>query len=180
MFGLHSKKQPKAPSNPWLVQILTPEYLIDGYCQPEEDLFLSLSTSSYTDILGITLTSAYIQPTGNLSISPFSSPKWILSFSSMCLAVIPRDESSLKAAREAFNEYQYPFHVVLYAGPFIIRGTMLSNDEDDPTPFYENFTFFPMIEADIDCLIPGSKLSRLNAPFLALNSIYLHGLELLP
>ena len=167
MFG----RKPKLPAPDLAIQILTPEYIIDGYCDPEDNLFEYLSMAAQDDDLNYAFKSAYVQPTGVLSIPPFTCQEWHGAFLSSIIALIPRDDASLEAARSAFEDYEYPFHAEFFAGQYLVRGALMSDIEEEP-----NFNLFAVVkDAEIESLLPGAKMGRLSFPLLILNGMHIHG-----
>ena len=168
MFG---RKPSKPPPPDLVVQILTPEYLIDGYSNPEDNLFEYLCTADFDDDFNYTFKSTQVQSTGTLSTPPFSCREWHGSFLSSIIALIPRDDASLEATRAAFEDYEYPFRAEIFAGPYLVRGELMSNIEDEPN----YLTFAAVKDAEIESLLPGAKMSRLNSSLLILNGMHIHG-----
>jgi hypothetical protein len=179
MFNLNPKKPP-APKPLWRLQLLTGEYLIEGCFNPDEnkvgsaDIF-EMTCENVLDGGGIEafhrlgLTNVEIQPTGVLSLPEQSYAEWGMTDFDQVIAVIPRDEASLQAAQKAFQEYRYPLRAEIYAGPYRLRGKILS-DSTIPrrSPFLMN-QIVPLVEAEIDNRLPGARLSGLRADWMLLN-----------
>ena len=172
MFGRGSRKQPLPP---WAVQILTPEYLVDGYSDSEDNIFEYLSVADSDDDFDYTFTSARVQPTGLLTIPPFSCQEWTCAFLTSVVAVLPRDDASLKAVQKAWEDSEYSYRAELFAGPYLIRGAIQSDSQDHPS----FATFMLVTGATVESLLPGAQLARLNADALALNGMHVHGFYLL-
>jgi hypothetical protein len=179
MFNIGPKKPP-APKPLWRLQLLTGEYLVEGSFNPEEskvgsaDIF-EMSCENILDGGGIeafhrmSLSDVSVRPTGLLSLPEQSYPEWSTAIFDEVIAVIPRDEASLRAAQKAFREYRYPLQVEIYAGPYRLRGKILS-DSSIPrrSPFLMN-QIVPLVGAEIDNLLPGANLHGLQAGWLLLN-----------
>jgi len=178
MFNLGPKKPP-APRLFWRLQLLTEEYLVEGLFNPEEkvgsaDIF-EMSCENVLDGGGIeafhqmSLTAVTLKATGLLVLPEQSYPEWSTAIFEHVIAVIPRDEASLQAAHKAFREYRYPLPVEIYAGPYRLRGKVVS-DSTIPrrSPFLMN-QMVPLVEAEIDNLLPGAALHGLRADWLLLN-----------
>ena len=146
MFGLggHKKAQSKAP---WSIQILTMEYLVDAVLQPEYyalggvDFFEQLANGAgdeneLADVQALRFSEAHLQPAGNLATPDRTFADWELPLFEQVVAIVPRDEASLQAAQKAYSDYENPLNAVLYAGPYLIRANILSDDEDrSASPF---------------------------------------------
>jgi hypothetical protein len=179
MFNLSPKKS-SAPKPLWRLQLLTDEYLIEGSVDPDEsrvgssDIF-EMACENVLDGGGIeafhrlSLTGVSVQATGKLSLPDQRYAEWGTAVFNDVIAVIPRDESGLRAAQKAFREYRYPLKVEIFAGPYRLRGKLLS-DSTIPrrSPFLLN-QVVPLVETEIDNLLPAAKLTGLQADWLLLN-----------
>jgi len=179
MFNLGPKKG-STPRQLWRLQLLTNEYLIEGSINPEEsrvgssDIF-EMSCENVLDGGGIeafhrlSFTDVSVRATGALNLPEQHYPEWGTAVFNDVIAVIPRDEASLQAAQKAFREYRYPLQVEIFAGPYRLRGKLLS-DSTIPrrSPFLEN-QIVPLVEAEIDNLLPGASLHDLQADWLLVN-----------
>jgi hypothetical protein len=179
MFNLGPKKSP-VPRLLWRLQLLTNEYLIEGSINPEEsrvgssDIF-EMSCENVLDGGGIeafhrlSFTDVSVRATGALNLPEQRYSEWGTAVFNDVIAVIPCDESSLQAAQKAFREYRYALQVEIFAGPYRLRGKLLS-DSTIPrrSPFLEN-QIVPLVQAEIDNLLPEAQLSRLQADWLLLN-----------
>ncbi len=179
MFNLGPKK-PVATKPLWRLQLLSEEYLVEGSFNSDEfkvgssDIF-EMSCENILDGGGIeafhrlSLTGVTLNATGLLSLPEQHYPEWSTAIFDQVIAVIPRDLAGLQAAQKAFREYRYPLPVEVYAGPYRLRGKLLS-DSSIPrrSPFLMN-QVVPLVEAQIDNLLPGARLSGLQADWLLLN-----------
>ncbi len=165
---------------PWAIQVLTTEYVVDGYIQPEEDIFRWARQYGLTDAFECApLTSVQILPAGQLNTPPQSFTTWEFSYCTTIVMIIPGDEASRKAAPRDYRDYRHPFRAVIYAGPYVIRATVLSDSEETGMLFVDHKGFIPLRDAEIDCQLPGSRLTGLKVPWLVLNGGLLHGYSLL-
>jgi hypothetical protein len=185
MFNLGPKK-PSVPKPLWRLQLLTGEYLVEGYFNQDEykvgsaDIF-EMSCENVLDGGGIEafhrlgLTEVSVKPTGLLSLPEQAYAEWGTAVFDQVIAVIPRDQASLQAAQKAFQEYRNPLQVEIYAGPYRLRGKLLS-DSTIPrrSPFLMN-QIVPLAQAEIENLLPGASLPGLQAPWMLLNGGMLHG-----
>ena len=167
MFGKKSSS-PSQPPQPWALQALTLNYLIDGFVEPngEVQTLLIGGPNYYERRYVLSLTEAKVQPVGNLAFAPFSCERWTLEHRWGLVAIIPKDDLSTQIIKNIAKESQYTYRIVMYAGPFIIRATVMP-----PTQFhaFESYAFMPAKDAVIDCMIPGSLLTGLNAPWIVVN-----------
>jgi hypothetical protein len=176
MFGFGSKKE-KQPEKPWLMQILTTEYLIEGHLPPDEDFFSYCQTSHPADNLEA-LTHIQIQPAGILNVPAPALSNWNVVFGKTIVALIPRDEESLQAARKAYEDYTSSTRAQLFAGPYLIQGNLL-NEGNHEIDFEDPSAFIPVTDAEITHLLPGASLRSHRASWMLVNGDWLHGFTLL-
>ena len=179
-----SKKLP-TPMIPWAIQILTTEYLIDGFVQQSEysvagkDIFVE-ANKDFEDEGGTrgiryrTWTEGKIQPTGNLTSPVQHFTKLTLGACDNLVAIIPNDDASRQAAKKAFGEHQHPVNVVVYAGSYHIRGTALTHKTDQIRLYGHNGGLLPFQNAEIESQLPGARLTGLNLSWLLLNGEMIH------
>jgi len=184
MFGSSAKKQ-STDKAPWSIQILTTEHLIEGSLYADKykvggyDIF-TLSTQSDEDESSIDafenmrLLEARIQPTGNLTTPVQTFPGLEMVTFGLVVAVIPADDASLQAAQKAYKDYRHPLEAVFYAGPYLVRGKVLSDYADASRSPFTNTKLIPLVDAAIDCQVQGARLSGFQAPWLLLNGSIVH------
>ncbi len=185
MFGLggRKKEQAKAPRS---IQILTRDYLIDATWDAESynsggvDFFeqlmgLAADAEEMDEALALRFSEARLQPAGNLTTPAGTFADWELPYFDQVVAIVPRDEAGLQAAQKAFGDFANPRNAILYAGPYLIRANLLSDDEDQSASPFATAQVVPLTDAVIDCQLPGSKLTGFHVPWLLLNGATLHG-----
>ncbi len=171
-----SAKKPPTSQAPWSLQILTTEHLIEGSFYADknkvdgEDIFTSLSD----DEVSIRLLAARIQPSGNLVTPVLTFPGLELPSFNLVVAIIPADPGSLQAAQKAYKDYRHPIDAVIYAGPYLMRGKVLSDNVDGSYSPFADTQFLPVVDVDIECQAQGAKLSPVRAPWLLLNGSQVH------
>ncbi|MDX9953702.1 MAG: hypothetical protein RBT75_06390 [Anaerolineae bacterium] len=162
MFG---KKRPECP--PYVLQVLTPESLIEGTVEGYSTLYLAGEAASIPPLL---LTSVRIQTTGAADI-PAQTCAQLLVFGINAVALIPRVEFTQMAEHEVWTLYMKPFPGVLHVGPYVIQGKMNLRAENH---FEKQI---PIFDVRIASRIPGSRLRELFAPFALINFHWLRGWE---
>lgn len=180
MFGNKSVSQKSS----WAVQVLTPDYLVDGYFDSEEDkmetaiLFKADKDPNIYDtgnVHFLTLTSARLQPISpvNNPINSVVLPKWNMSAMSVFVAIIPRDEAST-AYFMKMNPAKHAIAADVYVGPYIIHGTIVSPESDlmELTAYHT----FAVRDAEIEHLYSGTPLTGLKMPCLLVNTHLLQGI----
>lgn len=178
MFGLGQKK-PAAPEAPWAVQILAGDYLVDGLIQPseyklgDEDVFARAAepTRGIKAFHFLALTDVRVQPAGDLTSPVLAYSRWSLGWCRDVTAIVPRDDAGRAAAQAAFKDCRNGIAAVMYAGPYLIRGTALSDHETRlDSPLSADVSLLPVIDAEVDCQRPGARLTGFRAPYLLLHS----------
>lgn len=185
MIGTGAKKQTHGQA-PWSLQILTTEHLIEGsfYADKnkvdDEDIFTH-STEVYEEgetisdsFVDIRLLEARLRPTGNLTTPVQTFPGLELPTFNLVVAIIPADPASLQSAQKAYKSYRYPIEAVVFAGPYLIRGKVLSDNADGSHSPFSDTQFLPLVDVEIDCQVQGARLSSFRAPWLLLNGSQVH------
>lgn len=179
MFNLGPKK-PATQKTLWLLQLLTSQYLVEGSFAVDEyrvgtmDIF-DLASDGTLDEGGIEafshlrLTDVRLLPTGSRDFSEQTYDEWGIYRFNEVVAVIPRNALSLSAAQKAFKEYRYPLDAELYAGPYMLKGKILSDSTIPRRSPFLNSPLVPMQDVEIVSLLPGAKVASLQAAWLILN-----------
>ncbi|MBI4790469.1 MAG: hypothetical protein HY782_25850 [Chloroflexi bacterium] len=186
MFGLGAKKQPASKTG-WNIKLLTKAYLVEGSFQPKDyesgglDVFALAAASAMAEggldaFKHLRLTDVRVQPTGNLASSEESFSEWGLLALDEIVAIIPNDQASLESAQKAFKDYRHPMDVVVYAGPYRIHAKLMADTADRKRSPFAMTQIIPLTDAEIECQLPGAKLTKLPVAWLLLNgSASLHG-----
>jgi hypothetical protein len=184
MFG--KGKKPAVPAVPWALAFLTTDYLASGAVQPDDytlagtDAFTESCDNQGVDAFRLMpMSSVQLEPTGPLTVAPATLPNWTLGLTDNLVAVIPNDDPSRQAAQHAFREYQTPRPAVFYAGPYVVAGTFLAIPSSGAVLFNKQRSLRPVVEAQVDCLLPGARLKGWRVPWLLLNGLLLHGFQVL-
>jgi hypothetical protein len=165
---------------PWSIQVLTPDYLIDGGFDDSKDngsamyLFKAWPDmdSKLDASISMHLTSVRFQPVGSLTAPSGSVPDWFV-FSNAFVALIPRDEVST-AYVAANNASMYLIPADIFVGSYIIRGTILCPDKNlSRLKYYFNFA---VQNAQIESVTPGAKLQAFTAPFAIVRTHLIQGI----
>src|SRR5690348_13878772 len=144
MFGKGKQPapHPAAPPAPWALAFLTTDYLVSGTVQPERynlggtDCFTEACNNSGTGIFHrFSMSDVQLEPAGPQTVAPGTLPNWNLGLCENLVAVIPNDDPSRQAAQHAFRTFQQPRSAVMYAGPYLISGTLLTNPAGGPLIF---------------------------------------------
>jgi len=156
MFTLES------PKSRWAIQVLTLDYLIDGYIDGDRDKYWFRVAGR--DVSATPVASARFHPTGNLAVATPPTVPWVLVYGDRLVALIPRDDASTATARQTNAAFKYAVPADVYVGPYVIRGQVLSQDMS--LRVFEGYVGFPVQDAEISCLIPGAQLPDLQVPYM--------------
>jgi hypothetical protein len=152
--------------NSWLLQVLTLDYLIDGYMDGDRDK--NIFRLADGKVYDLPLASVQFQPAGNLVALMHAVVPWTLVNSESLVGIIPRDAASTACAMQNNTFFKHSFHAEVYIGPYVLRGTVLAFDNSVRIlPMYPGF---PMQDVEINCLLPGSKLVGLKAPYMVVQT----------
>ena len=148
----------------WTVQLLTREYLIEGTIDGNKyklgfQLFMG-DTNLYA------LNNASFRPTGNLSVPARSQVPWTVVYGSELIGVIPKDEASTAYAIKANSTFTNPVPAEIFAGPYSIKGTMLTQLKD--ILGLASSTIFAARDVEINCLLPHAQLTGFKVPYILL------------
>jgi hypothetical protein len=163
MFG---KKRP--PSPPYVLQVLTSEYLIEGTVAGNTMLYFP--TPGSLGSIPIRLTSVQIQPTRLVDTPTRTVPQFEV-WGESAVAIIPRMEISQSAQYEGWRIPKIPLRGLFYFGSYLVHGTLMRGRNDS----FESEV--PMFDVTISNQAPGAKWGELSAPFALLNIHWLHGYE---
>ncbi|MDR3575320.1 MAG: hypothetical protein P4L50_15780 [Anaerolineaceae bacterium] len=154
--------------NSWLLQVLTLDYLIDGYLDGDRDK--NIFRLADRQVLDLRLASVQFQPASNLVSPMHAVVPWTLVNSESLVAIIPRDAASSASAAQNNTIFKKSFQGEVYIGPYLLRGKVLT--VDDSVRILPIYPCFPMMDVEINCLLPGSKLVGLKAPYLLVMTLH--------
>ena len=160
----------------WAIQVLTSEYLVEGSMDSrdgENSTFLHAEAGS-VPFAARELTRATLQPTGALAVAAGASAKFSLPYDTAVVAVIPRDAAGSAYALKRNSGSSHPIPANVYAGPYLLRGTILSPDKE--LSILAGYQSFAMQAVTIDSLAPGARLRDFQAPYVIVRTHKLHGI----
>jgi hypothetical protein len=161
-------------ATPWAIQLLTPDYLIYGFIDSEaSDRYYTLTsaeTSSTPSTCVVHLTQATFRPASNLVPIDPSPTEWYSVGWNAFLAVMPWDQASVDyLVKESSHKSLIPADI--YIGPYLIQGKVWSrNKSGTDLSFLAYAHRFIVQDVCINCLLPGSQLHDLKAPFAVLRT----------
>lgn len=150
------------PTTSWAVQILTVDYLIEGTIDParERPAFDLIAG----DARAIRVDHPQVLPTGNLVVPARPAVPWALVYGNRLVAIIPRDQACLDYAIKKNDSFDTPIPGEVFAGPYVFSGTIMSPDRK--LRILEGYAALVLHNVTIDCLVVGTKLPRLQAPYV--------------
>jgi len=162
MFG---KKKPALA--PFVMQILTTEYLIEGTAEGDTQLYFPTGRGDWSPI---TLTAVQIKVLSRTDLPPRSVSQFEISGPGV-VAMIPRADASQRAGYESWKLYNQSRSGVFHIGPYLIRGQMMFLREDR----IDEVT--PMVDVQIMHQSPEAAMGELSAPFILVNTGWMYGYE---
>ncbi len=152
----------KPPTTRWSVQILTTDYLIAGVLDADRERMAFNIVGG--DARALRVYEPQIVPVGNLVVPQRAAVPWALVYGNELVAFIPRDQDCLNFALKSTSAFKHPIPAEAFVGPYVFSGTLLSPDKN--LQVFEGFSAFVMQNVIIDCLAAGTKVPRLQAPFV--------------
>ncbi len=167
-------------ANPWKIQILTTDYLVEGIYdnenQTSQEFFQSTAVQN---TYSFQLTDVRLQPSGNLTTPSVSVNNWTTSVAKTVVAVIPCDQPSQAFVVDKHKKFKSFIPTDIYVGPYVIHGTVVSPEKPEQgLSFLSYYINFLVKDARIECQLPGAKLQGLEAPFILVRSFMLHGVTM--
>lgn len=183
MFGKKLQKQQQqqqqpTSKSPWVVQVLTRDFLIEGFSNAADDVsacFLEVSIDE--DLKGslLTLTQPDIQPAGAIAVGVPANCKYVLPAGTEFVAIIPgNDEALAYAVRHAGTDITRMGAVVL-AAHYVIRGTILCPGGAG-LEMLSDYELFAMQDSVVDYIGPGARLTNLDVPFMLVHTNQVQGI----
>lgn len=162
--------------NFWTIQVLTPDYLLEGSISTDmlnpQIPFTSPSIfEAYYHHFGydttvplITLTSTSVQPAGTLPVPQNPSPAWVVN-ADRAIAFIPREGASNTYLLKR-NKYFSLVPADLILGSFLVQGSVWSPDKADAgLSFLKKCSRLILQDVIIDQLLPGAAFPRMEVPY---------------
>ncbi len=159
---------------PQHISVLTTEYIARGLDDPEYSAFEAANDTHIGDEEGndFLLTDAVVQPFGMLNTPTRTFSNWRIPSVKSVVALLADDTPAQETLLDFWADFNVPFKVMIYAGPFIIEGTMFS-DDNDPPEFYRQ-AFRPIEEATVTYLLD-KKADVIRVKLGLVNVFHIHG-----
>jgi hypothetical protein len=166
---------------PWAIQVLTQDYLINGFYDESQDNstapFFFRAWADYdgkiANSAAMHLTNIQFQPTRASAFPGGSAADWFM-YSHMVVAVMPHDEQSTLFVANNNNKNKYMIQADIFTGSYLIRGTVLCPDRKINR--YQAYFNLPVQNAEISCLLPDARLQGLKAPFAIVRTHLIQGI----
>jgi hypothetical protein len=158
----------KQPSPPFVLQVLTTEYLIEGTVDGNTRLYFPRPEALGS--IPIHLTSVQIQPT-RLVGTPTQTCTQFAAWGDSAVALIPRVEVTQMTQYETWSVPKIRLRGVFYFGSYLVQGTLMRLRDDS----FESAA--PMFDVIITSQPPGEYWGEIRAPFALVNIHWLHGYE---
>ena len=174
--------KPAPPKTPWAVRVLTPDFLVDGYtdtdAHPDSWPFFGPQTGRLEAIF-LWLSSPRFTPTSAASGAPPNVSAWLVPYTGDLVAVLPFDDASLAAMQKNAADAKHAFAAVLLAGPYLIRGQLLSlYEKPDDIAVMSGHHSLAVANAEIEYRLPGAQFTGLKSPLMIVHTRHMQGLAL--
>lgn len=174
-FG--SKAEPKQPAKLIRVTVLTDEYIIDAWDDPELSILQAAYDSEVSEPTGgtIILKDARVQPLGQADTPARTFAEWRMPSFVKVIAIVSDDSAVEDLLAGGWPNHKHPFKALIYAGAYTIEGKIFS--EDNASPKFDPHTFAPLEDAVITHrLDKTSKVIR--GRWGVVNSVLMHGFNI--
>jgi len=165
MFG--RKKEKSAPQQPFQLQVLTTEYLIEGTAENDQQFYIPNGTEHWSPVV---LTDVSITSVNDNDI-PVRKAETFEIQGEAIIAFIPLKDATSMAQYASYLEYEEEMEGVFYVGPYLIEGTLLNVGNDFFAPA------LLITEATVRHINPKSRLKEIKSPNILINTFWLHGRE---
>jgi hypothetical protein len=163
----------------WTVQILTPDYLVEGIYNKDADPYNGIElfrAPGDGDAILNRLSSARRQSTGLLAVPAGTCKDWFFCTQSEMLAVIPRDEASTAYAVKN-SKFKSVLPADIYVGSYLMRGVILNPDSaEHGLDAVTDSANFAVQNARIECKLPGVRWPGLDVPFMLVRTSRVQGI----
>lgn len=159
---------------PQHVSVLTTEYIAGGLDDAGYSAFEAADDTRIGDDEGngFLLRDVIVQPLGSLQTATRTFATWRVPSMNNVIAILADDVPAQECLLEVWRDFNVPFKVMIYTGPFVIEGTIFS-DDDDPPEFYRQ-AFRPIEEASI-AWQRDQKAEVIHARLGLVNFLHIHG-----
>ena len=171
-FG--KKEEPETTKPPIRVTIITDEYIIDAWDDPDLSIFFAAYDSEIQEPTGgaLVLRDAYVKPLGKVNTPARTFSKWYMPSFVKVIAILSDDPNAEDILVDGWLDYVNPFKAQIYAGAFTIEGKIYSEDEYPPS--FEIRTFVPIEDAEIIYQLD-KNVSPIRGRWGVVNSVLMHG-----
>ena len=168
------KEEIEGEKSPRHISVLTTEYLARGLDDPDYSALEAAEDTRLGDEegTGFLLTDVIVESLGGLEVPARAFGNWRVPSTKNVIAILADDAPAQESLLEIWGEYRVPFKVMIYSGPFVIEGTLFSDDEDPPE-FYRQA--FRPIEDMIITYLPDREAESIRAKLGLVNVFHIHG-----
>jgi len=174
---MQSKDDDEKEDGPQHISVLTTEYVAKGLGDAEYSAFEAASDTriAENESYDFFLRDVIVQSIGAGNTPARTFPTWHVPSMGKVIAIIAEDIFAQQALLDYWADFDVPFKAMIYAGPFVIEGTIFSED-DDPPEFYKQ-AFRPIQDATITHQFD-KKAEVLHVELGLVNVYQIHGYSL--
>ena len=169
--------EPAKTKPPIRLTVVTGEYLIDAWDDPELSVFTAAFDASIDEPNGgnIILKDAQVRSFGRLNTPARTFSEWRVPSLAEVIAIVSDDPAAEDLLIDGWLEHEHPFRALIYTGPFTVEGRILSPEETPPT-FLEN-SFIPIEDALLTYRLD-EKTTPIRGRWGVVNFLMAHGWSL--
>ena len=173
---MFNKKPPAAPSSPpparsqgWAMQVVTVDYIVNGYLSPCE-----MPLIGYLNMPGqaaVTLSGVKFSPLGTQTVITDTAPEVTLPKAAI-IAIILRDSAGASSA--AMHLPPKTCRAAIYAGQYVVRADFrLAGDGSLGSQFNTiGGNMFAVTDAEVHCQIPGANFLGMKSAVVIMNKLH--------
>lgn len=158
---------PGQNKSPFVVQVLTTEYFIEGTVAANTPLMFPIPEPERETWNPIVLTAARIKVVGHADLPDRSVPTIEVGGNGV-VAVIPRTDVTQLANYNNWKIWNQPRAGIYQVGPYLMQGKLMSRGNSIEAAL-------PMVDVYITHMLPESGLGEISAPYLLVNTTWLSG-----
>jgi hypothetical protein len=161
------KSNDKPAAAPIPVQILTTEYLIEGSAPGDQQYYLPTGSEYFSPI---ELSGARLTAAGGEGIPARTMDRFEVKGDAVVALIVGQDPAGMRQF-ESYLNFRNALKGTFFVGPYLMEGTLMA-------PGSDQFNHALLItDAVIRHSSPKSKIGELRAPYVLINTHWLHGRE---
>jgi len=115
----------KTPTQPWYIQVLTPDLSVEGFIDPDHTNLMSVNLEKPSSwiLSGLTLAQPRLSATGDLKLSATTAATFATALHQVAI-YIPRDQPSQTYITDQFGKPNHVIQAICFVGPYTVAGQL--------------------------------------------------------